>query len=169
PSFRKPMTAVTCCAEQKNLDVAIHIVPDLPEVTADERAIKQIVINLVSNAVKFSETVGRIEIGLTRSGRNICLTVSDNGLGISPEHLDSLGLPFYQADSKYDRRYEGTGLGLSVVCGLVDLHHGKVEFSSKKGSGTTVKVVIPINPPDAAPVPAYEHLELVQSNKRRTA
>ena len=156
-------------AEQKNIDVAIHIAPDLPEVTADERAIKQIVINLVSNAVKFTEAGGQIEIGLARSGRNICLTISDNGIGISPEHLDSLGLPFYQADSKYDRKYEGTGLGLSVVCGLVDLHHGKVEFSSMKGSGTTVKVVIPINPPDAAPVPAYEHLELVQSNKRRTA
>lgn len=156
-------------AEQKDIDLLVHIAPDIPEVTADERAIKQIVINLVSNAVKFSETGGQVSIGLERSGRNICLTVADNGIGISPEHLDSLGLPFYQADSKYDRKYEGTGLGLSVVCGLVNLHNGKIDFVSKKGSGTTVTVTVPINPPDATPVPAFEHLELVQTNKRRTA
>lgn len=156
-------------AEQKDIELAVHVAADIPEVTADERAIKQIVINLVSNAVKFSGIGGRVEIGLERSGRNIRLTVVDNGIGISPEHLDSLGLPFYQADSKYDRKYEGTGLGLSVVCGLVGLHHGKVDFSSEKGIGTTVTVVLPINPPNASPVPAYEHLELVQTNKRRTA
>ncbi|MGI9400906.1 MAG: sensor histidine kinase [Rhizobiaceae bacterium] len=153
-------------AEQKNIGMVINIAPDVPEVTADERAIKQIVINLVSNAVKFSDTGGHVEINLNRSGRNVCLKIADNGIGISPEHLDRLGLPFYQADSKYDRKYEGTGLGLSVVCGLVELHGGRVEFASKKGKGTTVNVVVPINPPDATPVPAYEHLELVQPNKR---
>jgi cell cycle sensor histidine kinase DivJ len=156
-------------AEQKNIELFIHDMGTLPEVTADRRAIKQIMINLVSNAVKFTEAGGSVEIFAKRSGRNIKLTVADNGIGISPEHMDYLGQPFYQADSRYDRRYEGTGLGLSIVCGLVDLHHGTVKFASRKGIGTTVTVTIPIIPPDTRPVPAYEHLELVQTNKRRSA
>lgn len=156
-------------AERKKIGLVIHDMTTLPEVTADQRAIKQITMNLVSNAVKFTKTGGCVEISAKRSGRNIILTVADNGIGISPEHMDYLGQPFYQADSRYDRRYDGTGLGLSIVCGLVDLHRGTVKFSSRKGIGTTVTVTIPIIPPDTRPVPAFEHLELVPTNKRQSA
>jgi two-component system, cell cycle sensor histidine kinase DivJ len=156
-------------AEAKKIELVIHDMTPLPEVTADQRAVKQIMINLVSNAVKFTEEGGCVKIFAERCGRNIKLSVVDNGIGISPEHMDYLGQPFYQADSRYDRRYEGTGLGLSVVCGLVGLHHGTVKFDSRKGIGTTVTVTFPIIPPDTRPMPAFEHLELVQTNKRRNA
>ena len=121
-------------ADKKGIEIVIGDFDGLPEINADERAVKQIMINLVANAVKFTDEGGRVWIGARRNGRNIVIDVSDNGIGISPEHLGSLGMPFYQADSQYDRKYEGTGLGLSVVCGLVDLHEGKVRLNPEKVS-----------------------------------
>ncbi|MFZ1813235.1 MAG: PAS domain-containing sensor histidine kinase [Rhizobiaceae bacterium] len=175
--FPKPFdisaTMSSCCAmmrgqaETRNILINCQDAPDLPEVTADERAIKQILINLLSNAVKFSEDGGKVEVGALRVGSNIRLTVTDKGIGISPEHINSLGMPFYQADSKYDRRYEGTGLGLSVVFGLVELHRGKIRFESGKGEGTRVTVTLPISQRDPKPVPATENLEVL--NGSRTA
>jgi cell cycle sensor histidine kinase DivJ len=126
--------------------IEIHCLDmDVPEINADERAIKQILMNLLSNAVKFTEPGGRVEIGAERAGNQVRLRISDTGIGISAEHLASLGVPFYQADSKYDRKYEGTGLGLSVVFGLVQLHRGKVHFSSRRNAGTTVTVTLPLD------------------------
>ncbi|MCG6859150.1 MAG: PAS domain-containing sensor histidine kinase [Salaquimonas sp.] len=167
-------TALTgCCAmmrgqaQTREIELVTSDLVDLPEIIADERAIKQVVINLLSNAVKFAETGGRVEVTASRVGRNVMIAVADDGIGISPEHMASLGQPFYQADSKYDRKYEGTGLGLSVVCGLVELHGGKVEFDSHKGKGTTVTVTLPINSGEARPVPASEKIEVLELTRDR--
>lgn len=157
----------TCCAmmrgqgEGKGVTVGLRT-ESLPEVTADERAIKQIVINLLSNAIKFSNEGGHVDVEAVRVGRNIQLLVTDRGIGISPEHLENLGKPFYQADSRYDRKYQGTGLGLSVVRGLVELHKGRISFSSRRGEGTRVTVVIPVNSAECRPVPAAEQFEVVR-------
>jgi cell cycle sensor histidine kinase DivJ len=157
-----------CCAmmrgqaEQKEIAISIAQLKDLPEITADERAIRQILINLISNAVKFTEKGGRVMVSARRSGRYMRIDIEDTGIGISPEHLQHLGVPFYQADSRYDRRHQGTGLGLSVVRGLVDLHGGKLAFSSVKGTGTTVTVKIPIVPGDVRPVPAPAEMEVIR-------
>jgi cell cycle sensor histidine kinase DivJ len=119
------------------------------------------VINLLSNAVKFTQPNGRVEVTARRSGRFVEIAVRDNGIGISPEHLEKLGTPFYQADSKYDRQYEGTGLGLSLVFGLVQLHGGTVEIDSERNSGTTITVRLPIDAAAQQPVPAVEELHFV--------
>lgn len=158
----------TCCsimrgqAEHKGISIRLEGADGLPEVTADERAIKQIMINLLSNAIKFSGENSVVEIAAIRVGRNIRLTVTDRGIGISRENLASLGKPFYQADSRYDRKYQGTGLGLSVVRGLVELHRGKIVFDSVRGEGTTVTVTIPVHASDSRPVPAPEEFEVVR-------
>ena len=171
--FKLANTLAACCAmmrgqaQTRQIELLLGDSSDIPEVNADERAIKQILINLLSNAVKFAEPGGRVEVGARRIGRNVSIKVTDNGIGISPEHMASLGEPFYQADSKYDRKYEGTGLGLSVVRGLVDLHGGKVEFESEKGRGTTVTVTLPINPVEAKPVPATEKIEVLKLSRDR--
>ena len=149
-------------AEAKGIQLAIEAPDDLPEITADERAIKQIAINLVSNAVKFTDEGGSVSIEAARSGGHIQVTVADTGIGMDEENLQHLGLPFYQADNHYDRKYQGTGLGLSVVYGLVQLHGGKVGVESRKGVGTSVEVTLPIHPPNAKPVPAEERLEVVR-------
>ncbi|MCB1430530.1 MAG: PAS domain-containing sensor histidine kinase, partial [Nitratireductor sp.] len=173
--FNVEATLKSCCsmmrgqADRRGIEISMQVQDGLPELTADERAIKQVMINLLSNAVKFSDDGSRIVVDIRRTGSNIRISVIDHGIGISAEHIKSLGLPFYQADSKYDRKYEGTGLGLSVVCGLVELHKGKVRFESVKDEGTTVSVILPILQCEPKPVPANEHLEIVNLARHRTS
>lgn len=156
-------------AEAKKIKLKVDTVEDLPEIIADERAIKQITINLVSNAVKFTDDGGEVSIEASRSGGHICVKVVDNGIGMEAENLQHLGLPFYQADNHYDRKYQGTGLGLSVVYGLIQLHGGKINVASEKGAGTSIEVMLPIQPPHAKPVPASERLEIVRAKSGEKA
>jgi two-component system, cell cycle sensor histidine kinase DivJ len=115
----------------------------LDQVICDRRAIKQIILNLLSNALKFTPTGGHVTIAAVRDGRMIDISVTDSGIGILAEDLPRLGQPFFQAKGTYDRAYEGTGLGLSVVRGLVGLHGGTLEIESAPGSGTRVCLRIP--------------------------
>ncbi len=160
-------TISTCCAimrgqaETRKIRIETGDFSDLPELNGDQRAIKQVMINLLSNAIKFSDDGGEVRVDARRDGRNLHIEVADNGIGIAEEHFDSLGMPFYQADNKYDRRFEGTGLGLSMVFGLVELHQGKVNIHSRKGVGTTVTVILPINRNEQRPKPASDDYEIV--------
>ena len=131
-------------ARPKGINLQLEGLDELPDIVADERAVRQILINLVSNAIKFSEPGQTVTVNAHRRARTVAIEVRDNGIGISEEHLKDLGKPFFQADSRYDRRYEGTGLGLSVVKGLVELHEGTIRFASKRHAGTTVTVTLPI-------------------------
>ncbi len=111
---------------------------------ADERALKQIVINLVSNAVKFTQDGGRIEVSARRNAQSdFELIVADNGPGISREKIDRVFKPFSQVDNRYDRQAGGTGLGLSLVRGLCELHGGRAWIESEPGKGTRAIVVLP--------------------------
>ena len=122
-----------------------HVVgPDLPLVQGDRRALKQVMINLLSNAIKFTPYGGRVVLALVRDGDMIDLSVSDTGIGIAAHDLPRLGDPFFQAKGSYDRAYEGTGLGLSVVRGLVGLHGGRLTIESAPGVGTRVSVRLPV-------------------------
>jgi cell cycle sensor histidine kinase DivJ len=115
----------------------------LDELVADKRACKQILINLLSNAVKFTPHDGKVTIAVRVEGNSLLLSVADTGIGISPRELPHIGDPFYQARDSYDRPYEGTGLGLSVVRGLVGLHGGAITIESAAGEGTCVTVRLP--------------------------
>lgn len=132
-------------AEQAGIQLFADIAPDLPEVNADPRALRQVVINLVSNAIKFTEQGGKVDIVARTRGGEIELVVSDTGVGIPEADLSRLGDPFFQGRSTYDRMYEGTGLGLSVVMGLVKLHGGTVEIESRLRKGTKVIVRLPFD------------------------
>ncbi|MBZ9934969.1 PAS domain-containing sensor histidine kinase [Mesorhizobium sp. BR1-1-16] len=127
----------------RQLKVVRRVEPGLPDIVADRRACKQILLNLISNAVKFTEAGGSITIA-SRQGRDgVVIEVVDTGIGISADDLPRLGTPFVQADSDINRRYEGTGLGLSVVKGLVHLHGGTMAIASEPGRGTSVSVTLP--------------------------
>ncbi|WP_181832719.1 sensor histidine kinase [Bosea caraganae] len=126
---------------------------DLQAMLGDKRALKQIVINLLSNAVKFTPAGGRVTLAVIRDGGTIDLSVSDTGIGIAASDLPRLGDPFFQAKSSYDRAYEGTGLGLSVVRGLVGLHGGSLTVESAPGIGTRVSVRLPVGGVEAAAQP----------------
>jgi two-component system, cell cycle sensor histidine kinase DivJ len=140
-----------CCdlmqlkAEQAGIALARDIEPDLPELVADGRACRQILINLLSNAVKFTPRGGLVTVAAKRHADRIELSVSDTGVGIGEQDLPRLGDPFFQGGSAYSRSHDGTGLGLSVVCGLVGLHRGELTIQSALEQGTVVTVALPID------------------------
>jgi len=130
-------------AKQKGLTLTSRIQRDLTEVVADQRAVQQVLINLASNAIKFTDSGGVVVIDAARQGEMLKLTVSDTGIGIPADKIDLLGRPFMQVQNDYTRRYEGTGLGLSLVKGLVELHGGSLVITSKPGEGTVVTILLP--------------------------
>lgn len=113
------------------------------EISADQRAIRQVLINLAGNAIKFTDAGGVVSIDAAREGGMLKLTVSDTGIGIASDKIELLGQPFMQVQNEYTRRYEGTGLGLSLVKGLVALHGGTFVITSKPAEGTVVTITLP--------------------------
>ncbi len=128
---------------------ATKITQDYPEdpfiILADERAIKQILLNLFSNAIKFSTDVSDILIKLEYLPEAGCkIIVADKGQGIAPENLSKILEPFTQVDDPYTRTHKGTGLGLPLVKSLVELHGGTITITSELGVGTTVEATLPL-------------------------
>ncbi len=113
------------------------------EVDADRRALKQIVLNLVSNALKFTPRGGQVTVTADGHDGELELVVADTGVGISPEDLERLGRPYEQAGG-VDQRAKGTGLGLSLVRAFANLHGGEMSIESRLGAGTTVSVRMPV-------------------------
>jgi two-component system cell cycle sensor histidine kinase PleC len=123
--------------------------PPLPDIEADYRAIKQVILNLLSNALKFTPNGGLVTVGaeLIRTDGpfdRVRLYVRDNGIGISADDLDRLARPFEQIESQHSKTQQGTGLGLALTKSLVELHHGLLELTSEPGVGTTVSVTLPV-------------------------
>ena len=135
-------------AREKDQELAIIVEPSAPPLYADERAIKQILINLVSNAVKFTPHGGRIEVVAARGpAGDFQLMVRDNGPGIPRDKLERIFMPFNQVDNRFDRQSGGTGLGLALVRGLAKLHGGHAWLESEFGQGCSAFVTIPAKAP----------------------
>ena len=114
------------------------------ELIADKRACRQIVLNLLSNAVKFTDPGGRVTVGAEIVGDAMHIHVADTGIGIPAESLPRVGDPFFQVRADYDRGFEGAGLGLSLVRGLIGLHGGALRLESVAGVGTRVTARLPL-------------------------
>lgn len=140
-------------AKSRRVGISIEVSPDLPQILGDERAYRQIAINLLSNAVKFSNPNGEVHVSLTQRGQHVALAIADTGIGMDQATVARLGEPFFQANGGLSRRFEGSGLGLSIVKGLIDLHQGRLDIRSRPGKGTTMTVLMPISGPSARPVP----------------
>ncbi|HET7851943.1 MAG TPA: ATP-binding protein [Methyloceanibacter sp.] len=134
-------------AEAKQLTLTAEVPSGLPELVADKRACKQMLLNVISNAIKFTDTGGLVRISAREADGMIELIVADNGIGIAEHDLPKLGHPFVQADNAYNRNHDGAGLGLSVVQGLARLHEGRLELASQLGQGTTATIVLPVKRP----------------------
>jgi cell cycle sensor histidine kinase DivJ len=157
--FAPRAALLNCCnllalkARDNAIDLVSRAPEDLPDMTGDPRAFKQIVLNLVSNAIKFTERGGRVTVSASVEGSRLMLRVTDNGVGIAADDLKRIGDPFFQAGKTYQRRHEGTGLGLSIVKSLVELHAGEIIVQSKIDEGTTVSVALPLTFTPPAPQP----------------
>ena len=141
--------------------LSLALPPDLPLVRGDERRLRQVLLNLVSNAVKFSGAAGSVRIGARRAGDGgLVVTVSDNGIGIARNELERVFQPFTQLDSSLSRRFQGSGLGLYLSRALVAAHGGTLHLESPgPGLGTTAVMTLPparvlAPPPAAAEQPA---------------
>jgi cell cycle sensor histidine kinase DivJ len=140
----------SCCdimrhiAEQRSLSLIVDVAPGIPELPADKRACKQMLLNVISNAIKFTDPGGWVRVSAREVDGNVAFSVADNGIGIAEADLPKLGSPFVQANNSYDRSYDGAGLGLSVVKGLARLHGGSLELRSALGQGTTAIITLPV-------------------------
>jgi cell cycle sensor histidine kinase DivJ len=134
-------------AEEKRLSLLTEMPTGMTELMADKRACKQMLLNVISNAIKFTDAGGWVRISAQEASGTVEISVADNGIGIDEHDLPKLGNPFMQADNAYNRSHDGAGLGLSVVKGLVRLHGGRLEIVSKIGQGTTTTIVLPLDRP----------------------
>jgi cell cycle sensor histidine kinase DivJ len=137
-------------AQELGISLETAISHDMPPIIADKRACRQIYLNLMSNALKFTKRGGHVVIGARQEKYGVALFVSDDGVGVAREDVPRLGEAFFQSTAgkpskDYERTYEGTGLGLSVVKGLAQLHGGRMEVDSLVGHGTTVTVLLPMD------------------------
>jgi len=164
--FSPRESLLSCCnilalkARDGGVELIARTPENLPEMTGDPRAFKQIVLNLVSNAVKFTEHGGTVTVAAQVEGARLVMRIADTGVGIGTEDLKRIGDPFFQAGKTYQRRHEGTGLGLSIVKSLVALHGGEMTVDSKIGEGTTVTVALPLA--YVAPVESAEETNIRQ-------
>ncbi len=127
-------------AQNRGITLEWAIDDDLDDVAVDAQALKQIAINLLTNAVKFTESGGDVRLAAVREGDGLRLSVSDTGIGIKNEHQQKIFEPFWQVEGPLARRHEGSGLGLAITRQLVELHHGRIEVRSIPGRGTNVSV-----------------------------
>jgi cell cycle sensor histidine kinase DivJ len=142
---RESCAVVALRAEQAGISLVMDLPDDLPEIIADRRACRQMLLNLLSNAVKFTPQGGEVRVEARREGDCVALSVHDTGIGVAQEDLSRLGVPFYRVAARSRPEEKGSGLGLSVVRGLVALHRGSIRIGSAPGDGTVVRLTLPID------------------------
>jgi cell cycle sensor histidine kinase DivJ len=140
-----------CCdilalrAREAGVTLERFVAGNLPEIVADKRALNQILFNLLSNAIRFTDRGGKVLVSARAEAATITFVVEDSGVGISDDDLARVGEPYFQAGASYDRRHGGTGLGLSIVKGLVRLHGGQFSIRSRLGEGTRITISLPLD------------------------
>jgi signal transduction histidine kinase len=141
--------ALRPAADAGEVDLRLDLGP-VPTVRGDRARLGQLLDNLVSNGVKFTEPGGHVVVALGRSGEDVVLAVSDDGIGISADDQRRLFDRFFRAAGVQDRAIDGTGLGLTIARAIVAAHGGSIDVASEEGAGTTLRVRLPLaGPPEA--------------------
>ena len=128
--------------------ISFHCEDDIPDVMGDRERIEQVVMNIVSNAIKYTPDGGKIEIYAGSSGKSVFVRVTDNGIGIPEKDLPRLFERFYRVDKARSRESGGTGLGLSIAREILSQHKGEIKIDSVYGEGTDVRITLPAAPPE---------------------
>ncbi len=149
PMVEELVAGAQALAQRKGVEISARGFGELPEVNLDPEAIEKVLLNLVGNSLKFTDRGGRIELSAERQDEAIALSISDTGIGIPANKLASIFDRFAQVDASTTRRYEGTGIGLSLAKEMVELHGGRIWAESEgEGTGTTMRLLLPIGEPD---------------------
>lgn len=164
PIVRSCLLITEIKAREKGITVEASLPQGPLSVYADPLRLKQVLINLMSNAVKFTPDNGKVTISVSPRPDEMCIEICDNGVGMSALEIETAMRPFGQVDQGFNKKYEGTGLGLPISAALVGLHGGRLIVESDKGKGTRVTVLLPTSAPGrrrgeradtvAAPAPA---------------
>ncbi|WP_246541339.1 sensor histidine kinase [Roseibium polysiphoniae] len=142
---------ITAAASEKNISVTCDVVPEDLPVAADRRALKQVLLNLLANAVKFTPDGGQVRLVARREDKLVRFQIIDTGIGISEADIERLARPFIQVENQFTKSHKGSGLGLAIARSLIELHGSKLTIDSKVGEGTTVSFSLPLGEPaDAA-------------------
>ena len=142
-AVRSVYEAVALNAESHGHTLTFHCEENMPDVNGDRERIEQVIMNIVSNAIKYTPDGGKIEISAGRSGKNVYVRVSDNGIGIPEKDLPRLFERFYRVDKARSRESGGTGLGLSIAREILNQHKGDIRIESVYGEGTDVTITLP--------------------------
>lgn len=134
---------------EKNLELVLDIQSDFPKMKVDTFRMEQVFVNLIDNAIKYTDA-GNVNIKVNHDGKNVCIQISDSGVGITKEDQKRIFERFYIADKSRSRKVGGTGLGLSIVKHIVLLHNGEINVFSEPGKGTTFKIILPLDPEKVA-------------------
>jgi two-component system cell cycle sensor histidine kinase PleC len=147
PILSSCLLIVEAKAREKNIAVECKVDAEFPLLLGDALRLKQILINLLGNAVKFTAEKGRVSVTAERIGDDhAAITVTDTGIGMAPAEIDTALRPFGQIDSGFNKRHEGTGLGLPIAYALTRMHGGELRIESEKGRGTRVCIILPVAP-----------------------
>jgi len=151
-SVNKCVTILAERAEKGQVTISVDIPKHLPPIIVDRLRFIQILLNIMSNAVKFTEPGGRVHVSAKlneagQDGGEFVVMVQDTGIGMSQEDLGKAFQSFGQVDSGLNRKYEGTGLGLPLTRKLMELHYGRIEMESELGKGSLVRLIFPLIPP----------------------
>jgi signal transduction histidine kinase len=133
--------------EKKSFTVTSNIASDLPEMDIDEEAITSVLVNLLSNAMKFSPEKKEVTVKLFRDEENAVLEVKDKGIGITPKDLSRIFGRFYRSEHQVVSETRGSGLGLTLVKHIVEAHGGTIGVESEPGKGSVFTVILPVSGP----------------------
>lgn len=135
---------LTHLAEAKKVKLKTRV-RSKSKILADRMRLKQLLVNCVDNAVKFTPEGGEVTVSVSETDDVVRVKVSDTGIGMGKKDLENIFRRFYQIDSSYQRQYKGVGLGLAICKRIVDLHGGEIDVKSRKGRGTTIIITLPLN------------------------
>jgi len=130
--------------KNKNVELVTDLKGKLPAVTGDRTQLERVFINLLGNAVKFTPEKGKITIRAQVKNNEVQVDISDTGIGIPPDALQSLFQEFYRVDNDVNQQVKGTGLGLSLVKHIIEAHKGKIWIESSLGKGSTFSFTLPL-------------------------
>ena len=146
-AVRDIYNAVLMDAQRHGHTLTLDLAPDIPEMMGDRDRVLQVMMNVVSNAIKYTPDGGQIAISAGRNPLRVWMEVSDNGIGIPEPDRPRIFERFYRVDKARSRESGGTGLGLSIAKEIVDRHEGIIALVDRPGPGTTIRIELPIEGP----------------------